>query len=613
MTKSIDISKGPESVGEGLGSQFTNVRKRPRPSPTKTIVGLPEIPHEFNFHLDYGSEIEIELSRLQSLISAIKPSPDISPRWLAVKLLEGDAGVRQQVGETDGGLTLLAEAQSAATRLAEQFGEDADTLIADRRYTWINALVRGAVTRPEHQTVPLSDRIDRIVTSRVFGIPIFLFAMWATLKFTADVSKPFLNWVSFVITGPITNWAAGLLTAAGLGGTWIASLIVDGVIAGVGGVLVFVPVLMALYFVLGLMEDSGYMARAAFVMDRLMNALGLHGKSFLPMLVGFGCTVPAFYATRTLENRRDRVLTALLVPFMSCGARLPVYLLFAAVFFSSISGSVVFSMYLLGILIAIAVGLILKNTAFKGKQASAFVMELPPYRLPNLKSIWFHVREHTAGFLRKCSTIIVLMSILLWFAMAIPLGGDGAFAQTDIEHSLFSHAAKLAAPVFQPLGFGSWEATGALVTGFVAKEVVVSTMAQIYDAAPSEEPTAPTGFGQDLVDIGVGFVGAGVDTLKALPLIVGLDLRSQGSQTQQTDLMITIRGAFQRISGGHGPLAALAFMVFVLVYTPCMAAVSAERQEFGSRVMWASILGQTALAWLLALVVFQGGLLLGLG
>jgi ferrous iron transport protein B len=344
-----------------------------------------------------------------------------------------------------------------------------------------------------------------------------------------------------------------------------------------------------------------------------MNALGLHGKSFLPMLVGFGCTVPAFYATRTLENQKDRILTALLVPFMSCGARLPVYLLFAAVFFSSIGGSVVFGMYLLGIVIAIVVGLVLKGTAFKGKQASAFVMELPPYRLPSLRSIWFHVREHTAGFLRKCSSIIVVMSTLLWFATAIPVGGDGKFAETDIQHSLFARVSDAAAPVFAPLGFGSWEAAGALFTGFVAKEVVVSTMAQIYNVAPSEAESIQTSFVQDVIDIGSGFVSATVDTLKTLPLIVGIDLRGGVAEEQQTDLMLAIRGGFDRISGGHGALAALAFMVFVLVYTPCMAAISAERQEFGSGVMWASIIGQSGLAWLLAFAIFQGGLLLGLG
>ena len=569
------------------------------------------------YRLDYGPEIETELARLQSLIADCQLSPASTSRWLAVKLLEGDASVQQRVAALKDGSAVVAEARGIAMRLAERFGDDADTLIADRRYSWINTLVRRAVSRPEKQSTSLSDRIDSIVTSRLFGIPIFLFAMWATLKITADVSAPYLNWVDFVINGPITHWAAGLLAAVGLGGTWLASLIVDGVIAGVGGVLVFVPVLMALYFVLALLEDSGYMARAAFVMDRLMNALGLHGKSFLPMLVGFGCTVPAFYATRTLENQKDRILTALLVPFMSCSARLPVYLLFAAIFFSTISGSVVFGMYLLGILIAIIVGLILKNTAFKGMRASAFVMELPPYRVPSLKSIWFHVREHTAGFLRKCSSIIVVMSILLWFATAIPVSGGGAFAEADIQHSLFAHVAKAAAPVFRPLGFGSWEAAGALFTGFVAKEVVVSTMAQIYDVAPGGAQAAPASFIQDLADIGSGFVAATADTLQTLPLIVGIDLRDQGWQGQQTDLMLAIRGGFERISQvqgtGHGALAALAFMVFVLIYTPCMAAVSAERQEFGSRVMWASIIGQTGLAWLLAFAVFQGGLLLGLG
>lgn len=587
---------------------MTRQQQGPRSVPKE----YPEI-NSSTFILDYGREIESELARLQSMISTRRFDSSIPPRWLAVKLLEGDASVQAQLAALDGGSALVAEARRAAARLAAHAGDDADTLIADRRYSWINALVRRAVTHPEKQSVSLSDRIDGIVTNRIFGIPIFLFAMWATLKITADVSKPFLNWISFLITGPITNWALGLLSAIGLSNTWIASLLVNGVIAGVGGVLVFVPVLMALYFVLGLLEDSGYMARAAFVMDRLMNALGLHGKSFLPMLVGFGCTVPAFYATRSLENQRDRILTALLVPFMSCSARLPVYLLFAAIFFSTISGSVVFGMYLLGILIAIAVGLILKNTAFKGKQASAFVMELPPYRVPSLKSIWFHVREHTAGFLRKCSSIIVVMSILLWFATAIPVSGGGAFAETDIQHSLFARVAKAAAPIFRPLGFGSWEAAGALFTGFVAKEVVVSTMAQIYDVVPSDSSSAPTAFVQDIADIGSGFATATIDTLKSVPLIVGIDLRDQGSAAQQTDLMLAIRGGFDRISGGHGALAALAFMVFVLVYTPCMAAISAERQEFGSRVMWASIVGQTGLAWLLALFAFQGGLLLGLG
>ncbi len=565
------------------------------------------------FRLNYGGEIEAELEVLQQAVLASGISPEIWPRWLAVKLLEGDPQVLQGTAAKPGGPALVRQARSAAARLAAQYGDDIDALLADRRYGWINALVHGVVAQPALRRVSLSDRIDSIVTSRLFGIPIFLLAMWATLKITVDVSAPFLDWVNAVISGPITHWAQALMAAVGLGGTWAQSLLVDGLIAGVGGVLVFVPVLMALYVMLAILEDSGYMARAAFVMDRLMNALGLHGKSFLPMLIGFGCTVPALYATRTLENQKDRVLTALLVPFMSCGARLPVYLLFAAIFFPAGSGSVVFAIYLLGILTAIGLGLLLKNTVFKGKPSSAFVMELPPYRLPSARSIWFHVREHVGGFIQKAGTVIVVMSMLLWFAMAIPAGGDGAFADTSIDHSLFAKVSTLAAPLFRPLGFGSWEASGALFTGFVAKEVVVSTMAQIYGVAGAPAPAQATSFGQDLLEIGGGFLNASVDTLKAIPLIVGIDLRDQQSEAPATELMASIQTGFNNMSGGHGALAGLAFMVFVLIYTPCMAAVTAERLEFGSRMMWASIVGQTVLAWLMAMAVFQGGLLLGLG
>lgn len=564
------------------------------------------------FLLDYGREVEAEIAQLQRRISSNGTANGASPRWLAIKLLEGDAEVAGKMSAADGGAALVGLAGSAAARLQTQLGEELDVIFADRRYTWINSLVRRVVVHSQNPAVSFSDRVDRIVTSKLLGIPIFLFAMWATLKFTADVSAPYVDWLDSVINGPLTHWVGALLAAVGLGGSWLESLLVDGVIAGVGGVLVFVPVLMALYLVLGALEDSGYMARAAFVMDRLMTALGLHGKSFLPMLLGFGCSVPAFFATRTLENQKDRILTALLVPFMSCGARLPVYILFSAVFFPRAGGTVVFAMYLLGILTAISVGLILKHTMFKGKQASTFVMELPPYRIPTLRSLWFHVREHTGGFIRKAAGVIVGVSILLWLAMAIPVSGEGAFADTEIEHSLFARVAGVAAPAFAPLGFGGWEASGALFSGFVAKEVVVSTMAQIYEVAPDVVAEAST-FGEDLTAIGGGFAKATVDTAASLPLIVGIDLRGADASAVQTDLMGEIGVGFEKVSGGHGALAGLAFMVFVLIYTPCMAAVAAERQEFGSRVMWASILGQTALAWLLALAVFQGGLALGLG
>jgi ferrous iron transport protein B len=567
------------------------------------------------FAIDYGREAEEEITRLADLIANTPAVAAHYPaRWLAIKLLESDEDIQLHVRMIKGGAELIGEAQHSIARLEKFYGDDVDVAIADRRYGWINGLVREVVRRPAANRLTVSDKIDQVVTHRLLGIPIFLAAMWVVFKLTADVSAPFLDWVDGVIAGPITNWAVALLGAIGLSGTWVESLVVDGIIAGVGGVLVFVPVLMFLYLALAILEDSGYMARAAFVMDRLMHALGLHGKSFLPMLVGFGCSVPAMYATRTLENKKDRILTGLLVPFMSCGARLPVYVLFAAIFFPQNAGTAVFAMYLLGIVTAIGLGITLKHTLFKGKEQSAFVMELPPYRLPTLRGIWFHMWERTSSFVRKAWTIIMATSVALWFLMAIPVSGEGSFAETDVSDSLFAIVNQVIAPVFQPLGFGNWEASSALVTGFVAKEVVVSTMSQVYAVEEAEEEAAePTTFFQDLGGMAIGFIGAAVDTIKSLPLIVGVNLFEEETEEEPTALMGAIKDGFETSSGGYGTLAALAFMVFVLIYTPCMVAVAAERHELGMNWTWVSIFGQLALAWLMAFVAFQGGKLLGLG
>ncbi|MBU0512097.1 MAG: ferrous iron transport protein B [Chloroflexi bacterium] len=566
------------------------------------------------FAIDYGREIEEEIAQLQREIDKYPAIQQRFPgRWLALQLLEQDTGIQGRLRDMENGPALLTEVDKSIIHLTEVYGDDLDIVIADHRYGWINGMVREVVKRTAPDRVNLSDRIDQIVTHRLLGIPIFLIAMWAVFKLTTDVSAPYLDWVDGVIGGPITNWVMAILGAIGAGGTWVESLFVDGIIAGVGGVLVFVPVLMFLYLALALLEDSGYMARAAFVMDRLMHALGLHGKSFLPMLVGFGCTVPALYATRTLENEKDRILTGLLVPFMSCGARLPVYVLFAAIFFPANGSAVVFSMYLLGILTAIVLGIILKNTVFKGKESSTFVMELPPYRLPTLKGIWFHIWERTSAFVRKAWTIILATSIIIWLLMAIPVDGEGAFADTDVNNSAFATVNESIAPVLAPLGFDTWEASGALVTGFIAKEVVVGTMAQVYEVEEADAEAEPTTFFEDVGEIITSFIGATGDTLKSLPLIVGINLFDEEEEEELTDLMLAVREGFETSSGGHGALASLAFMVFVLIYTPCMVAVAAEWQELGAKWTWLSLIGQLLLAWLMAFVVFQGGKLLGLG
>ena len=571
------------------------------------------------FLVDYGRETEEEIARLQE---EIEQSPELSKkyssRWLAVKLLEEDSNIQAKVQAIPGGASILAKAQNGIKHLRNVYGDDVDTIIADRRYGFISGLVKETVRRTIEQRITSSDKIDKIVTNRILGIPIFLVAMWIMFQMTANASGPYLDWVDGVIGGPLTNWVVAVLNLLGLGGTWVESLAVDGVIAGVGGVLVFVPVLLFLYFFLAILEDSGYMARAAFVMDRLMHALGLHGKSFLPMIVGFGCTVPAIYATRTLESEDDRVLTSLIVPLMSCAARLPVYILLATVFFVNRAGQVIFWLYVLGIVMAIITGMVFKRTIFANKPPSPFVMELPPYRMPTLKGVLIHMWERTSTFVRKAATIIMATSIVIWFLMSMPWGVENP------RDSYFGKVSAAIAPVFAPLGCGNWEASGSLITGFIAKEVVVGTMSQIYgseeeaaavteaveEATPGEveeEEATPTFF-EDLGGIVTSFIDATVDTVKTvISIIPGVDLIG-GEEEEEGDTAL-LTGLQQNFT----PLSAVAFMVFVLLYTPCMVAIAAQRAEFGTKWMLFGAGYLLILAWVVSVIVYQGGRLLGYG
>ena len=563
--------------------------------------------------VDYGFEIENEIAQLQKIIDMNKALKSVySSRWLAIKLLEEDHILMEKVAESAGGEEILHQTEKSISHLREVYGDDVDTIIADRRYGWINGLVKEAVRYTKADQFTISDKLDRVLTSRILGIPIFLFMMWIVFKVTTDLSEPMLEWIEFVITGPLSNWTIGLMGILGFGGTWIESLLIDGIIAGVGGILVFVPVMAFLYFALALLEDSGYMARAAFVMDRLMHGLGLHGKSFLPMIVGFGCTVPALMATRTLENEKDRILTGLLVPFMSCGARLPVYVLLASIFFPQNSGMVIFWLYVLGIVIAILLGMLLKNTLFKHKELSPFVMELPSYRVPTFKAIWFHMWERTGAFLKKAASIILVASVIIWLLLSIPVGA-GQFADISVHESAFANLSARISFLFQPLGFGEWQMSGPLLTGFVAKEVVVSTMSQIYEVGVVEESLEDGTFFEGVGQVLVGFIDAVWETIKSIPLIVGIDLLDAEEEVQPTSLMVAIQESFDRSSDGHGALAAVAYMAFVLLYTPCVAAIAAAKKELGTRWMWMSVLGQFGIAWLVAFFIFQGGLLLGIG
>jgi len=376
---------------------------------------------------------------------------------------------------------------------------------------------------------------------------------------------------------------------------------VDGIVAGVGGVLVFVPGLLILYFFLALLEDSGYMSRAAFVMDRFMRVVGLHGKSFIPMILGFGCAVPAIYATRTIASRRDRVLTALLVPLMSCSARLPVYVVFGLAFFGARAGTVIWAMYALGIVVAMLAGMVFTRTILKPDVSSAFVLELPPYRQPALKSVMIHMWENTREFVRKAGTVILYASIIMWLLLNLPWGVAN---QRDSYFGKFSGAIS---PAFAPLGFDNWETGGALVTGFMAKEIVVSTMSQIYIGGETTQVVEETTFSEDLIGIGQGFVDATISSGKILlSILPGVNLVDEESEREDTALSIALQNHFT-------PLSAVALLVFVLLYVPCVATLGAIKQEFGTSWAWTSGIYQTVVAWIAAFLVYQGGHLLGLG
>ncbi|WP_224983644.1 ferrous iron transport protein B [Geomonas agri] len=541
--------------------------------------------------LNYGEDIEVASDYLAKAFSTSYPAllQRYPQRWLLLKLMEQDCHVMKELN-----LDNLGFLDQALHHLRRVHGEDVESIMADARYSLASGLTREVLHKPELRQTELTEKIDKVVLNRFLGIPIFMAAMWLLFKLTFDLSAPFGKWIGAMTDGPFKRWASAILTPLGAP-DWTVSLVNDGVIAGVGSVLVFVPVIFAMMFFITFLEGSGYMARAAFVMDRTMHAIGLHGKSFIPMLLGFGCNVPGIYATRTLENPKDKVLTALLVPLMSCGARLPVYVLFVGIFFPKNSSTVIWSLYVMGILLAVGMGLVFKRTLFRG-EAPMFIMELPPYRMPSLHSLCVHTWEKGKHFLFKAGTYIFAVSVLVWFLLNLPWG---------VEHkrdSYLGQAGAAIAPVFQPVGFGNWEAASSLITGVIAKEIVVGTMGEIYAPKKDEKKEVPT-VREDLKEVGTSFGAACVTAVKTLLYLPQAEEKEQ----DQGGLKLAIQGAFT-------PLSAYAFMAFVLLYMPCIVAIAAMRQEFGTW-KWAGVglIYQTALAWTAALIIYQGGRHLGLG
>lgn len=515
----------------------------------KTAIKQSKNPIHSSEKLVYGDELREHLGDLKELIENEKELMDAPAIWTAIKLLEKDQIIIDKVQKSSNGSKIMEEVNKLDKHLYDIFSEDGEEIIANARYAFIDGLIKEAVSKPEVEKPTITDKIDNIVTNKYLGIPIFLVILYAMFQFVFTVGTPLQDIIQtgFDMLGDMLNgW---------LGESLLSSFLVDGIVGGVGGVIVFVPQIAIMFLVISILEDSGYLARAAFVMDKVMHKfVGLHGKAFIPMILGFGCGVPGVMATRTMENESDRLLTMMILPFMSCTARLPVYTLFIAAFFTAYQGEMLFAIYLIGIAVAIIVASILKRTMFKG-MSSPFVMELPSYKIPSLKGVLLHTWEKTKGFLRKAGTIILAASILVWILASLPAG-----VEYGSSESIIGQIGTTIAPIFAPLGFGEWQASVALLFGVVAKEVVVSTFSSILGVA----------------DAGTAINGA-------------------------------IHGLFT-------PLSAFTFMIFVLLYVPCFATLSAIKQETnGWKWPIVMVLITTITAYVVSFLVYNVGLFLGFG
>lgn len=536
----------------------------------------------------YGNETEACIVQVENALrEAGFDAPDTPVRWHAIKLLEDDRLVREAVAQqlAQTGQTVLALTEACRIRIQDLFQDDFEIVLTEDRYGVIAGMLKEVVTNSARKRIDMSRNIDLVLTDRFFGIPVFIFFIWAMFQLTFTLGAYPMAWIEAGV-GFLTGHLDRLLSPS-----LFKSLMLDGVVAGIGSVVIFLPNILILFFCIALFEDTGYMARAAFLMDRVMHVSGLHGKSFIPMLMGFGCNVPAIMATRTLEHDKDRILTILMTPFMSCSARLPVYIVLAGSFFPNRAGTVIFSLYVTGILIAIVSGRVLRKTIFKGEDAP-FVMELPSYRMPMFKSLMIHMWDRSKMFLKKMGGVILVGSIIIWALSTFP--GDVDYSkdydalvaavenqlaqasgerekelsgelsrllsqkeQERVTHSYIGRLGHGLAPLFEPIGIG-WQAGVALVTGFVAKEVVVSTMGVLY--------------------------GVGKEADKALT------------------------PALKR--SGMTPLAALSMMVFVLLYVPCFATVAAIFKEASPKWAWFNIIYTTTVAWCLSFLVYQAGIIL---
>ena len=540
-------------------------------------------------NVNYGREVHEEVKKIESICLKDDDLAKRYPlRWLRIKLLEADDQVTESIKKSPYAQEIITQVQRSRKHLEGIFNDTTEAVIADRRYGFISGACSEAVRRSYEVRHTISDRIDKVLVNRILGLPIFLGLIWIVFKLTFQLSGPLMTGIA-TVQDSLGSFFGGVLPQ----GSAIQSFVVGGIINGVGSVFVFVPVIFLLFLAIAILEDSGYMARAAFIMDRIMHKIGLHGRSFIPMLLGFGCTVPAIMATRIIKDRKDRMVTILVSPFMSCGARLVVYTLFVGAFFSKQdSGTVLFSLYILGIIAAIVMAKLFRKYLFKGED-SAFVMELPPYRIPTIKGLLIHMWERGRLYLKKAGTIIFVGTICMWFLSSFPyhprysrdystlikqakgneklvarLGNEKAYEKMD--KSYLGQIGHTIAPVFKPLGFNNWKISVGLMAGFVAKEIVIGTLGTLHPVGPLEDNFS-------------------------LRKVLQEDRRADGTKL-------------------FNPLTAYALLVFILLYVPCLATIAVIKRETNSwRWPIFTIFYTTLVAWIAAFVVYQGGRLIGLG
>lgn len=500
-------------------------------------------------HIYYGIALERAIARFVETWGAEEKFP---ARWLAIQFYEGNSYVRDYVAEKLPEATWRSLYEQAEKEVQQAEQTPLDQLIYERRRSFVREVIEQSVQRQKIARVTVTDRIDAVVTNKYVGIPIFLLAMYILFQLTFDwLGAPLSDLLDAFFAGPLTDSVTAMLEAIGAS-EFIRALVVDGIIAGVGGVLVFVPQIFILFFFISFLEDSGYMARVALVMDRLMESVGLNGKAFIPLIIGFGCNVPGVMAARTIEQPRERLMTMLLTPLMSCSARLPVYALFVGAFFAAHQAIIVLFLYVLGVSLALILAKLFSLTILK-EEASVFVVELPPYRMPQWQALWRSTWDKGKGFVKKAGTFIFGGSVAIWLLSYV--GPHGI--NVNMDDSFLAMIGGVLAPLLAPLGFGTWQAGAALLTGFLAKEVVVSTMNIIYHVPD-------------------------VESLQGL------------------------------MASHFTALSAFSFMVFVLLYVPCLATVATIYKETGSRKWTMFSIGYAlVLAYIVSFVIYQGGSLLG--